>query len=332
MGPWKIRKLRSGGVITNYHCTSRCKHCLYNCHPKRDKSYLSPERALAIFNHIRRHGCYSVHIGGGEPMLKPDTLLEIMESADRSGISIDYAETNASWFSDLSGAMMLLKDLKRSGMNALLVSISPFHNEFVPLYKTKGVLEAARNVGLNIIPWIAEFIPILSQLNEKKTHVLDEFQPFLDRRVLDQIKSMYWIHFGGRSLNTYRPHMPLLSYKQVMDQRPRDCLIELTSTGHFHIDLNGRYIPGLCSGLAMDMTYLGKPLTIANHPILTRLAMGGIRSLAQWAEQRFAYRPGNRGFINKCDLCNEIRNHIAFHEEGPQFEELYPAEFYDKSQ
>ena len=31
----------SGGVITNYHYTARCAHCLYNCSPERERSYLS---------------------------------------------------------------------------------------------------------------------------------------------------------------------------------------------------------------------------------------------------------------------------------------------------
>lgn len=40
-----INRLRSGGLITNYHCTSRCAHCLYNCGPNREKAYMSPEKA-----------------------------------------------------------------------------------------------------------------------------------------------------------------------------------------------------------------------------------------------------------------------------------------------
>lgn len=52
-----IRHLASGGVITNYHCVSRCGHCLYNCGPHRPKDYLDDETAEAVFRRVRDLGC-----------------------------------------------------------------------------------------------------------------------------------------------------------------------------------------------------------------------------------------------------------------------------------
>lgn len=74
MNVLKIKSLNSGGVIVNYHCVSRCGHCLYNCGPHRGKHYLTAERAEEIFGRIAAMGCRSVHIGGGEPLLDPDGL------------------------------------------------------------------------------------------------------------------------------------------------------------------------------------------------------------------------------------------------------------------
>jgi len=34
----KIGRLASGGIITNYFCTSTCRHCLYNCSPRWEKN------------------------------------------------------------------------------------------------------------------------------------------------------------------------------------------------------------------------------------------------------------------------------------------------------
>jgi hypothetical protein len=36
-----------------------------------------------------------VHIGGGEPLLKPDQLGRVLEIADETGIRVDYVETNS---------------------------------------------------------------------------------------------------------------------------------------------------------------------------------------------------------------------------------------------
>lgn len=323
---WKIRKLQSGGVITNYHCVSSCRHCLYNCHPKRDKAYLTPQRATTIFSHIRRKGCSSIHLGGGEPMLRPNALQSVLESAKRSRMEIDYVETNAAWYKDLSSAVSVLNKLKKSGLRALLVSISPFHNEYIPLSKTMGVMEAANATGIHIIPWIDTFFPILSQLDDSKPHSFDEFEVLFGDNPLVKIKAQYWIHFGGRALNTYRPYMKLFGFEALMASG--NCLTELTHTQHFHVDLYGQYIPGLCSGLAIPMKYIGQPLDQNRFPLLTRLAIGGVQALAEWAQRHFGYMPLKSGYINKCDLCTEIRTFIACHDKGEQPLELHPIEFY----
>lgn len=57
-----IKHLASGGVITNYHCVSRCGHCLYNSGPRRRQTYLAPGKAETIFRRILDLGCRSVHI------------------------------------------------------------------------------------------------------------------------------------------------------------------------------------------------------------------------------------------------------------------------------
>ena len=67
-----IDSLKSGGLITNYFCTSRCRHCLYNAGPHWEKEYIDPDTAEANLRVVRDLGCYRDHIGGGEPLLRPD--------------------------------------------------------------------------------------------------------------------------------------------------------------------------------------------------------------------------------------------------------------------
>ena len=74
MTGFAVNHLASGGVITNYHCASRCGHCLYNCGPHRPRDFLDAAMAGKIFRLIIQHGCRSVHIGGGEPLLRPRQL------------------------------------------------------------------------------------------------------------------------------------------------------------------------------------------------------------------------------------------------------------------
>ena len=322
-----IRQLISGGLITNYFCTSRCGHCLYNCSPQWEKEYITPETAEKNLQSVRSLGCRSIHIGGGEPLLRPDGLAAVLKIADNLGIAVEYVETNSSWFKDSETAADFLTDLRARGLNTLLVSISPFHNQHIPFFKVKGVIEAARQAGLGIFPWVTGFVSDLSQLDPRKTHSLAEFSDVFGRDYLLQVLERYWIHMGGRALETYRPLLGQKTVQQVLDEASPNCYGELSNTSHFHIDLFGNYIPGLCSGLAIAIEDLGQRLCDATYPLLTTLGRLGIRGLVKMAEDTGGYIPQKDLYINKCDLCTEVRTYMV-QNDYRESKELRPKAFY----
>ncbi len=322
-----INRLASGGVITNYHCVSRCGHCLYNCSPKRGKAYLDGKVAGRIFRRIRSLGCRSVHIGGGEPLLNPPKLLEVVEAARNKGMGIDYVETNSAWFVDAEQADGVLTDLQQAGVGTLLVSISPFHNACIPYSKVMGVIEACRRTGMSVFPWVNAFVRDLTRLDVNRTHEMAEFEAAFGADYLERIPDRYWIHLGGRALKTFGSVYPKQPAEQVLDQSPRSCARALGDTNHFHIDLHGHYIPGLCAGLAMDMDDLGGALPEGKYPLLEQLAATGIRGLFELAADTYGYAPGSNGYVNHCDLCTDIRTYLWQLDEA-RFAELAPGGFY----
>ncbi len=327
MTEFAIRRLMSGGIITNYFCTSTCKHCLYNCSPQWEKKFISPQIARKNLQAVRSLGCRSVHIGGGEPLLRSDSLAAVLETAAEVDVSVEYVETNSSWYKDSQSAEELLTCLRNQGLHTLLVSISPFHNEHIPFFKVSGVIEAARRAGVEIFPWVTDFISDLSKFDPHKTHSLAEFSHVFGRDYLLQILQRYWIHMGGRALQTYRSLMGKKTFQQVMDESTGTCYGELSNTSHFHIDLFGNYIPGLCSGLAIAIEDLGKPLSDETYPVLTTLGRHGIRGLVKMAAEACGYSPQKDLYINKCDLCTEVRTCMV--QKGySESEELRPVEFY----
>lgn len=329
MAEFKIKRLVSGGMITNYFCVSRCRHCLYNCSPNWEKNYINPRTAGENLLTIRKLGCSSVHIGGGEPLLRPDALGDILQIAKKVGVAIDYVETNSSWFRDSDSAIAILLKLRKQGLQSLLVSISPFHNEYIPFVKVKGVIAAARQTGIGIFPWVSEFIADLSELDATGTHPLAEFEALFGRDYLMRLPQRYWIHMGGRALETFRPYFADKCVQQIMDTNAGSCATELLSTGHFHLDLFGNYIPGLCSGLSIAREDLSKPLPTEKYPVLTTLFYEGIRGIFKMAQEKFNYTPAKERYINKCDLCTEIRTFFVQNDFGGP-PELNPKEFYEQ--
>ena len=110
MNELQISKINSGGIITNYYCSSKCRHCLYGCSPSWKKNYINPETAKSLFKKIHELDCNSVHIGGGEPLLNIEALKEFLESAISENIKVEYLETNSSWFKELTISIFLSRE------------------------------------------------------------------------------------------------------------------------------------------------------------------------------------------------------------------------------
>jgi len=327
MSGLSIKRLVSGGIITNYDCPSHCGHCLYNCGPHRSKDHLAPDSAGKICRRIRDLGCSSVHIGGGEPLLRPQKLLGVLAAALDSRLSIDYVETNSAWFTDPVQAEEILQDLQSLGVHTLLISISPFHNARIPFDHVKGVISACRGVGMQVFPWVNEFWRDLERLDSHKPHAMSEFEAIFGQDYLKRIPDRYWIHLGGRALQTFASIYPLKTISDTLAGSPMSCARVLSDTSHFHVDLYGSYIPGLCAGLAIDMQDLGQALPFGKYLLLEVLTATGIRGLYNLATEEYGYRAGLSGFINHCDLCTDIRTFLQ-RQTVRQFPELAPQGFY----
>ena len=330
MAEFSINRLNSGGLITNYFCSSSCGHCLYNCSPHWEKRYIDAEMARKNLEKIRAMGCRAVHIGGGEPLLRPEKLITVLEVAKAIGVSIEYVETNSSWFKDNDSAISLLSRLRDKGLHTLLVSISPFHNEQIPFNRVQGVINAAQDAGIGIFPWVSDFVSDLTSFDTTRPHSMHEYRQRFGDDYLMQIMQRYWIHLGGRALETFRPLLGNMTFGQVLEANPGGCSKELTDTSHFHIDLFGNYVPGLCSGLAISSNDLGTRLSTQKYPILVKLYSEGIHGLFSMATETFGFSPQRNTYINKCDLCTEIRTFLIMQDNGV-FAELSPEEFYNRS-
>lgn len=325
--PWRIDRLVSGGVIPGYLCPCACRHCLYRCGPWREEGFLESGPAEELFGRVRALGCPSLHIGGGEPLLRPSGVEALLAAARRAGVGIDYLETNAAWFRDEPSAVELFSALRRRGLRAILVSISPFHNEFIPFRKTRGAIAAAERAGLGVIPWVADFIPELEALGADRPHGLAEFAARFGEDYLERVPGRYWIHPGGRALDTFRPVLGRKGTADVLEESPPSCARELGDTRHFHIDLHGNYIPGLCAGLAIAATNLGTPLDPDRYPLIATLASAGIRGLFAFARREAGFSPAHERWWNRCDLCEAIRRFL-FERGWDRSRELAPKEFY----
>jgi len=250
-----ISHLMSGGLITNYYCSSRCRHCLYRCSPRWPKEFITEDTARANLQTMKRLNCFSIHIGGGEPLLNPEAVLRILNVANELGVHVEYVETNSSWFKDLKTAC-------------------------------------------------------------------DHYGENYTKSILDR----YWVSAGGRALDLISEFSPQYSVEDIIQKNRGGCK-ELANTSHFHFDLYGNYVPGLCAGLSVRREDMGEPLSEADYPLLTLLFNNGIGGLLDFVRETYHFKESKTSYANKCELCAEIRFFLV-NEKGIVSRELQPKMHY----
>jgi hypothetical protein len=311
--------------MANYACSSRCRHCAYFSGPEWSNDYIGEDAARKTLRILKNHGCSSVHIGGGEPFLGRERLVDLVGWCFDEGVHVEYVETNASWYNGSDGADRLLREVSRCGLDTLLISISPFHNEFVPWRKTRDLIEACRNEGVAVFPWVEGFVPDISALDADATHSIEEYEQLYGEGYLEGLPSRYWISPRGRAVETFRRFEHRRSAEDIADRSPGACR-ELYDTSHFHVDLYGNFIPGVCSGLSIAIDDLDGDIDPQKYPFITRLMAAGIRSLLDTAVRTHGFVPRD-SYGGKCDLCYHIRRFLVI-EQNILSADLQPAELY----
>ena len=151
------------GIILSYHCNSACKHCLYNCGPRWEREPMSEETLSAALDAVVNWPQPpQVHLTGGEPFLHFDLLLHGVREAASRWIAC-YVETSASWCVDEEETFARFRMLREAGLQAVLISCSPFHAEKIPPVRTLRAIRAVMEVfgGRGLIVYQAEYLNMI---------------------------------------------------------------------------------------------------------------------------------------------------------------------------
>jgi hypothetical protein len=241
-------------------------------------------------------------------------------------VGVEYVETNSSWYRSKESAYAVLGELKSVGLSNLLVSMSPFHNEFIPFSRVKGVSGACLGAGIGAFPWIKDFFREIDSFDDSIPHKISEYRGKFGDDYLGKIPSRYWIHFGGRALTTFRDVLRTTDYEATLSSNKRGCS-ELLDVSHFHLDLFGNYIPGLCSGIAIKSDDLGTAIKPEEYPLLSILFKVGINGLFGVAVKEYGFEPSEK-YLSKCHLCSDIRRHLVIEKEL-ETREFQPRGYYE---
>jgi len=328
---FQVPPLSSGGIILSYQCNNQCRHCLFASSPEW-KDWIPAEALRLLLQEIRKNDRFltGIHFSGGEPFIRPELLLTGTRIAGELGLPVDYAETNAFWCFDGKKTRQMMMRLRENGLTGLMIDVSPFHIEFIPMNR----IQTALNAGFEV------FGPERVQVNSRYFYgefmnlETDRTLPFEDylaaageEKASLIIASELGLAAGGMAAE--RLHY-LYVHSEPAAYFAETCFAELSNPHHVHMDCYGNYVPGFCAGLtlgnAFRLTELYQRSTLDAYPVLSLLAEGGVESLYRQAVSGWGYRARPDGYIAKCHLCLDIRRHLI--RQGYRLMELAPLEFY----
>jgi organic radical activating enzyme len=304
-----INNLETGGLIVTYNCNSKCAHCVRSSSPTRDNKYIDSEMLQKSILKLKEVNCKSLHIEGGEPFLHPDKLIKTVSILHKNKIALEHIVTNAFWYRNSNDTTQILKQLQEFGLSTLLVKVSAFQNEFVPLNKVKRLVETADKVGINSLIWDAESYPEVACFDPGKTHTLKEYQKKFGEDYIRNMSSRFSLTLSGRAYNLFNKHMSKIPLNEIV-KNGLGCKHEFTSKHHFHVDLYGNYIFPHTKGLTINVDDINKPLDAKKYPFLSVILTDGINGLYQLATRQYHFVPFQE-YISKCHLCYHIREYLV---------------------
>ena len=174
-----LRNLKKIEFIVTMACTGKCKHCSEGDHDGSAGHIDANAAAEAVKKICAHYNIKTVMTFGGEPLLYPDVVCAIHRTASDLGIEKRQLITNGFFSKEPERIEAVVRDLKDSGVNDLLLSVDAFHQETIPIEPVFLFARCAVGSGIPVRlqpAWLVS--PENSNpYNDRTREVIREFDP-----------------------------------------------------------------------------------------------------------------------------------------------------------
>ena len=140
--------------IVTYQCSSKCVHCHVGDGNSRSPQHIAVDFAVHLLREVgQRYALDSVMTFGGEPLLYPEVVCAIHQTAKALNIPKRQVITNGYWTKNAAETKAIAELLAGSGVNDVSLSVDAFHQEHVPLARVKQTVTALSEAGIPKIAW-----------------------------------------------------------------------------------------------------------------------------------------------------------------------------------
>ena len=172
-----FKNLNKIEFVVTYACTGKCKHCSEGEHSACGE-YIDPRiSAEAVRKICVEYDIKTVMTFGGEPLLYPESVYVIMNTAKELNIPRRQVITNGYFSKNIDKIREVAKKLAECGVNDLRLSVDAFHQETIPLDIVKVFAKEVKSAGVtvNLQPaWLVSSVDD-NPYNKKTREILDSF-------------------------------------------------------------------------------------------------------------------------------------------------------------
>jgi organic radical activating enzyme len=288
------------GLILGARCNASCVHCSESHGPYRAES-LDRRTVIRLMNEaaaIDDGAPLYFLLTGGEPFLDFDLLVEVVAHGASLGGQVSCV-TNAFWARTDELAKEKLSVMRDAGLTALAVSVSRFHQRFVPLHRVRRALEAAGELGIR-----TELKGAITNSDMKPHGALQQWKSVLDADRINIFPVLPYLRESAA--------LPEDEYYRVRGLPTQACPGEVVTVGFDQVARS------CCSpGSADDFLSIGDASAVPLAQINRRLGESGKQRILRehgpiyFANAAIGAGLGSRlrdAYAGPCDLCCHIRS------------------------
>lgn len=138
----------SMALMLTRRCNMQCGHCSVESGP-HVKGEPTREELLQRIHDAAQNGIMGILVTGGEAMLRPALVLELLRECKKLGIPTAMT-SNGSWGRDARKAERTLTELREAGLGSLTISFDRYHAEFQGPQAVENIARAAQKANFTM--------------------------------------------------------------------------------------------------------------------------------------------------------------------------------------
>ena len=311
--------LKYAEFIITYRCNSTCKHCHVGLEKRKSRpAALSPELARKAVRELAEvYPMQYVMTFGGEPLLYPETVFAVHDTATKCGIPGRTIITNASFPAGEEEFRLVAHKLADCGVNSMYLSVDVFHQNYIPLSIVKQNTRLLIKAGIVNLAWNVSWVVSPEADNpwdDQTRHILEELAD------LGLGKDDILITPNGaavHNLDEYMPPRQSIPPGNCGDKPFTGRLDEVTSItvepdGSLTICDELMSIGNLHQGNSAGFCQRYDPFL---DPVKKLILEQGPVGLVELARQG-GFEPDPQGYRSVCEMCYSLRKVLSFNQQA----------------